>query len=56
MSLDVACIVKFGSTSENARLQSIIMLFRFVVSFGVLQTCVRGEHVKFVSGGTPSTD
>ena len=45
-----------GRTSDNFRLQSIITFFRFVASFAVLQTCVRAEHSKFVSGGTHSTD
>ena len=51
-----ASVDQFGGTSEKIRLQSVISLFRFVVSFGVLQTCVRGEHGKFVSGGTQSID
>ena len=34
----------------------MISLFRFVTSFAVLQSCVRGEHGKFVSGGTQSID
>ena len=53
---DVASLVQFWSTSENIRLQSMITLFRFVVSFAVLQSCVRGEHGKFISGGTQSID
>ena len=53
---DVACVVQFWRTSENARLQSIITFFRFVASFAVLETCVRGEHVKFVSGEAPTID
>ena len=53
---DVASVVQFGGTSEKIRLQPTISLFRFVVAFGVLQTCVRGEHVKFVSGGTEGID
>ena len=47
---DVASLVQFWGTSENIRLQSVISLFRFVVSHTVLQTCVRGEHGEFVSG------
>ena len=52
----VASVVQFGCASENIRLQSVISLFRFVVSFAVLQSLVRGEHGKFVSGGTQSID
>ena len=53
---DVASLVQFWGTSENIRLQSVISLFRFVVSFAVFQSCVRGEHGKFISGGTQSID
>ena len=53
---DVPSVVQFGGTSEKIRLQPTISLFRFVTSFAVLQSCVRGEHGKFVSGGTQSID
>ena len=56
MLRDVASVVQFGGMSENFRLQSMISLFRFVASFAVLQTCVRGEHGKFVSGVTQTID
>ena len=56
MLRDVACVVQLWRTHESFRLQSIITFFRFVVSFAVLQSCVRGEHGKFVSGGTQSID
>ena len=47
---DSACVVLLWGTSENYRLQSMISIFRFVVS-AVLHTCVHGEHGNFVSGG-----
>ena len=53
---DVARVLHLWDTSESFRLQSIISSFRFVVSFAVLQSCVRGEDGKFVSGGTESID
>ena len=49
----VASVVQFGYTSENIRLQSVITLFRFSA---VLQSCVLGEHGKFVSAETQSID
>ena len=53
---DSACVVLLWGTSENFRLQSMISIFRFVVSFAVLHTCAHGEHGNFVSGGTQSID
>ena len=53
---DVASVVQLWRTSESARLQSIITFFRFVVSFAVLHTCVRGDHGEFVSGVIQSID
>ena len=56
MLRDVACVVQLWRTHESFRLQSIISLFRFVVSVAVLQACFRGEHGKFASGRTETTD
>ena len=53
---DVASLVQFWGTSEHIRMRSMISSFRFLVSFAVLESCVRGEHGKFVSGGTQSID
>ena len=47
---DVAIVVQFWCVSEHIRLQSMTALFRFVVSFAVLQTCIRGENGQFVAG------
>ena len=53
---DVARVLHLWDTSESFRLQSIISLFRFVASVAVLQACFRGEHGKFASGRTQTTD
>ena len=53
---DVARVLQLWRTHESFRLQPTISFFRFVASFAVLQTCVRGERGKFVSGGTQSID
>ena len=55
-SVASCCGSWFWGTSDQIRLQSVITLFHFVVTFAVLQSCARGEHGKFVSGGTQSID
>ena len=56
VSRDVAIVVQFWCAIEHIRLQSMISfvtsLFRFVVSFAVLEMCVCGEQAMFVAGGT----
>ena len=50
---DAAIVVQFWRAIEHNRLQSMMSLvtsFRCVF-FAVFQTCVRGEHGKFVAGG-----
>ena len=52
MLRDVAVVMQFWCESEHIRLQSMTSLFRFGVSFAVLQTCFRGENGQFVADGT----
>ena len=49
---DVAIVVQFWRVIEHIRLLSTTSLFRFVVSFAVLEKCVCGEQAKFVACGT----
>ena len=46
---DVPIVVQFWRVIEDIRLLSMTSLFRFVVSFAVLEKCICGEQAKFAA-------